>query len=138
MADFSCPQCGAPLAAGTTSCKFCGEAIQQASAQPQPQAQAVAPTVIVQQVPVQAQMPMGDPEINPYWPVKNKMVAGLLGIFLGAFGIHKFYMGKAGAGILYLLFCWTAIPGIVGLIEGIMYLCASDRDFQIKNHVKIG
>ena len=44
-------------------------------------------------------------------------------------GAHKFYMGKIGMGILYLLFCWTAIPGILGIIEGIIYLCESDEKF---------
>ena len=60
---------------------------------------------------------------------KNKTTAGLLGIFLGGFGAHKFYLGKTGMGILYLLFCWTYIPGIIGLIEGIVYLSKSDAEF---------
>jgi TM2 domain-containing membrane protein YozV len=49
----------------------------------------------------------------------DKMAYGLLAIFLGGLGIHKFIAGKA-IGILYLLFCWTFIPAIIGLIEGIM------------------
>ena len=60
---------------------------------------------------------------------KSRVAAGLLAIFLGSFGVHKFYMGKIGMGILYLLFCWTAIPGIIGFIEGIIYLCESDEKF---------
>jgi TM2 domain-containing membrane protein YozV len=36
--------------------------------------------------------------------LKNKVVAGLLAIFVGGLGIHKFYLGKVGQGILYLLF----------------------------------
>lgn len=64
-------------------------------------------------------------------------MAGLLGIFLGGLGIHKFYMGKVGMGILYLLFCWTGIPAIIGFIEGIIYLCSNDENFQLKNHVRI-
>ncbi|MBX9704718.1 MAG: NINE protein, partial [Gammaproteobacteria bacterium] len=34
---------------------------------------------------------------------RNRIVAALLAIFLGGFGIHKFYLGKTGQGILYLL-----------------------------------
>ena len=64
--------------------------------------------------------------------MKNKIVAGLLGIFLGGLGIHKFYLGKTGQGILYLLFCWTLIPGFVGLIEGIIYLVTNEEDFNRK------
>lgn len=63
---------------------------------------------------------------------KNKVAAGVLGILLGGFGIHKFYLGKIGMGILYILFCWTFIPAIIGLIEGIMYLVMSDEDFAAK------
>ncbi|MBP1732610.1 MAG: hypothetical protein H6Q55_3039, partial [Deltaproteobacteria bacterium] len=47
------------------------------------------------------------------------------------FGIHKFYLGKVGLGIIYILFCWTGIPFIVGIIEGIIYLTKSDDAFEI-------
>jgi TM2 domain-containing membrane protein YozV len=63
---------------------------------------------------------------------KDKMAAGLLGIFLGGFGIHKFYLGKSVQGVIYLLFFWTFIPAIVGFIEGIIYLTKSDEEFQRK------
>ncbi len=69
---------------------------------------------------------------NAYTSTKSKVVAGLLGIFLGGLGIHKFYLGKTGQGILYLLFCWTGIPGIIGFIEGIIYLVSSDEKFYTK------
>lgn len=75
--------------------------------------------------------------INPSWPIKNKLVAGLLGIFLGGIGLHKFYLGKIGMGIIYILFCWTGIPSIVGFIEGIVYLCSNDENFQLKHHVRL-
>lgn len=61
---------------------------------------------------------------------KNKNIAGLLGIFLGGLGIHKFYMGRHRQGLLYLLTCWTYIPAIVGLIEGIIYFTDSDEKFN--------
>ena len=63
---------------------------------------------------------------------KNKVVAGLLGIFLGGLGIHKFYLGSIYTGIFYILFCWTFIPALIGFIEGIMYLCMSDEAFAEK------
>jgi TM2 domain-containing membrane protein YozV len=61
---------------------------------------------------------------------RDKVVAGLLGIFLGSIGIHKFYLGQPGWGIIYLLFCWTGIPFLVGLIEGIVYLVQSEQEFD--------
>jgi TM2 domain-containing membrane protein YozV len=62
--------------------------------------------------------------------MKSKVVAGILGILLGGFGIHHFYLGNIGKGIIYLLFCWTGIPGIIGLIEGILYLIKTDEEFN--------
>lgn len=53
----------------------------------------------------------------------NKVVYCLLAFFVGGLGIHKFYSGKIGLGILYLLFCWTLIPAIVAFIEFIIALC---------------
>ena len=63
---------------------------------------------------------------------KSRVAAGVLAILLGDIGIHKFYMGKIGMGILYLLFCWTGIPAFVGLIEGIIYLTESDEKFATR------
>lgn len=144
MAENKCPQCGAPIDLGATECRFCGEklAVQQATQQfQQPQTQTTyaqsqpQPQVIIQQAAPQQVYMTG---INPSWPIKSKVTAGILGILLGGLGIHKFYLGKTGAGILYLCFCWTYIPAIIGFIEGIMYLCSNDENFQLKNHVRIG
>ena len=52
----------------------------------------------------------------------NKIAYGILAIFLGSIGIHKFYSGKILWGIVYILFCWTFIPGILAFIEGIIAL----------------
>jgi TM2 domain-containing membrane protein YozV len=132
MAENKCPQCGAPIDPGATECKFCGEklAVQQAAQQvQQPQ-----PQVVIQQAAPQQVYVSG---INPSWPVKSKVAAGILAILLGGIGVHKFYLGKVGMGILYLCFCWTGIPAVLGLIEGIMYLCSNDENFQLKHHVRI-
>ena len=144
MRENVCPQCGAPLDPGATECRFCGEKIatQQAaqqvnSAQPQPQVVYAQPQpqVVIQQAAPQQVYVSG---INPSWPIKSKVAAGILGILLGGIGVHKFYMGKIGMGILYLCFCWTGIPAIIGFIEGIVYLCSNNENFQLKNHVRIG
>ena len=64
---------------------------------------------------------------------KSKTTAGVLGILLGGLGAHKFYLGRWGWGIIYLLFCWTYIPAIIGFIEGIMYLISNPNDFARKH-----
>lgn len=64
---------------------------------------------------------------------KSKIAAGLLGIFLGCFGVHNFYLGYTGKAIgqllLTILSCGTLsfASGIWGLIEGIMILTGSIR-----------
>jgi len=70
--------------------------------------------------------------------LKSRVAAGLFGILLGSFGVHKFYLGKAGMGVLYLLFFWSGVPGIVGLIEGIVYLTQSDAQFAQAQGVRVG
>lgn len=63
---------------------------------------------------------------------KEKLAAALLAILLGGIGIHKFYLGQTGMGIVYLLFCWTGIPLLIGIVEGIILLSMSDEAFHAK------
>ena len=63
---------------------------------------------------------------------KSKVAAGLLALFLGGIGVHKFYLGQTLAGILYLLFCWTGIPHIIAFVEAIIILTMADADFDAK------
>jgi len=62
---------------------------------------------------------------------KNKVTAGLLALFLGGLGIHRFYLGQWW-GIFYLLFCWTFIPSIVAFIEAIVFLVTDDATWNAK------
>lgn len=62
----------------------------------------------------------------------RRLAAAIFAIFLGAFGVHKFYLGKIGQGILYLVFFWTVIPAIVGFVEGIIYLTMNEETFNSK------
>jgi TM2 domain-containing membrane protein YozV len=63
---------------------------------------------------------------------KTKMLAGILGLLLGGLGVHKFYLGSYGWGILYILSCWTFIPAIVGGVEGIIFLCMAQEHFDLR------
>lgn len=60
---------------------------------------------------------------------EKKLVAGILGILLGAFGVHKFYLGYTKEGIIQLLLSLLCLGGIIGLIEGILYLTKTDEEF---------
>jgi len=94
----------------------------------------------------QQQQSYGQPESpyaqqpQPYAPTaKNKVAAGLLGIFLGSLGIHKFYLGYSKEGVIMLLVTLlgslltfglaAAAMQIIGIIEGVIYLTRSDEEF---------
>lgn len=68
----------------------------------------------------------------------NKIAAGLCGIFLGAFGVHKFILGYNTEGIIMLIASVTCvgypIMHIIGFIEGIIYLTQTDEAF-VNNYV---
>jgi len=74
---------------------------------------------------------------------KNKVAAGLLAIFLGGWGAHKFYLGFTGPALIFLLvntigfsvtwlllFLPNMALGVIALIEGIIYLTKTDQDFE--------
>ncbi len=63
---------------------------------------------------------------------KKRTTAALLAILLGGIGAHKFYLGQIGKGLLYLVFFWSFIPLIVGIIEGCIYFGMSDEEFAAK------
>jgi TM2 domain-containing membrane protein YozV len=75
------------------------------------------------------------PPPTPAARASNRIPAGVCGILLGGLGVHKFILGYTGAGLIMLLVslltCGLAywVMHIIGLIEGIIYLCKSDEEF---------
>lgn len=67
----------------------------------------------------------------------NKVIYILLAVFLGSFGIHKFYAGKSFQGIMHILFCWTAIPHILAIISAILTLFRPADENGKYNNVRI-
>ena len=146
MTTKNCFSCGAPVAPKAAHCSNCGAKLagnpsSYPSAPPPPPPQEWFSQQQVQQQPYgnqqYQQQPYGNQQYGysqppVYYNQKNKIVAGLLGIFLGGFGIHKFYLGRIGWGIVYLLFCWTSIPAFIGFIEGIIYLASNEHNFHMK------
>jgi TM2 domain-containing membrane protein YozV len=70
---------------------------------------------------------------------KDRTTAALLGIFLGAFGAHKFYLGYQNAAIIHLVVCLAGAVffflgplaiSTIGFVEGVIYLSKSDEEFQ--------
>ncbi|MGM0577943.1 MAG: NINE protein [Myxococcota bacterium] len=66
--------------------------------------------------------------------MKDKNTAGILALLLGGIGAHRFYLEQIGLGFVYLLFCWTFIPGIVAFIEGILFLTMSKEAFDQRHN----
>ena len=91
-----CAQCGAQLVDEAVVCPHCGCA--------------VAPTKTV------------DPNASP----KSRLIPLLLCIFVGGLGIHRFYVGKIGTGVLWLL--TAGCFGIGALVDLIMIACGTFTD----------
>ncbi|AUC60585.1 hypothetical protein AA637_05175 [Cyanobacterium sp. HL-69] len=74
-------------------------------------------------------------EFNASEAQSKKMAAGICGILLGSFGIHKFILGYNQEGIILLLVSvltcgfGAAITGIIGIVEGVIYLMKTDKEF---------
>lgn len=98
-----CQHCGQVIAVEAVVCPYCGCQVEVLQGQPAP--------VVVQ------------PYIDPYMASrrKDKWVAFLLCFFLGGLGIHKFYEGKIGMGILYIF--TVGLFGIGWLVDIIVILC---------------
>jgi TM2 domain-containing membrane protein YozV len=111
--NVKCPFCAEVIAAAAKKCKHCGEFLDESlqnARMPTPRSNGLS--------------------VSPN--EKTKVTAGLLAIFLGGLGMHKFYLGRVGQGIVYILLCWTLIPSVIGFIEGIIYLMMSDQAFAEK------
>jgi len=120
---LQCFNCHNWVPHGTQQCPYCTAIL------PLPQAGYISNTQgPVQQVIIHQAAPYAP--MVPYRPRKEKVTAGILAILLGGLGAQRFYLGQTGLGILSILFCWTYIPTLIGLIEGIIWLCMSEEEFH--------
>jgi len=106
-----CINCGVPVNTGRKYCNHCGEE-----------------TNIDAVVCIKCGRSLTNP---PLEGEKSKIAAGLLGIFLGGLGVHRFYLGYTGIGIAQIAvsFVTCGIGSIWGFIEGILILTGSmDKD----------
>jgi len=114
-----CKQCGKPIDDGQELCEDCKNAQANANTSNQGSAQTINVNV----------NSGNTNNVNPQ--AKSKMAAGLLGIFLGAFGVHNFYLGYTGKAVAQLLISLLSCgflafaSSIWGLIEGILILTGS-------------
>lgn len=107
-----CKGCGQSIDTACTACPHCGA----------PQGGDTSTPLITAQ---------SQPELEAKTE-KTKLAAALLALFLGGIGIHKFYMGSWGWGLVYLATFWTWIPALLALAEAIRYFTLTEKDFQAK------
>ena len=65
-----------------------------------------------------------------YGEQKSRSISIGLALVLGGIGAHKFYLDKPGKGFLYMLFCWTGIPTMIGLWDAAKYIWMSEEEFH--------
>jgi TM2 domain-containing membrane protein YozV len=110
-----CPKCGAAPRAGVNFCQNCGK----------PTGPGAAVCIGCGAPLTGAAIPGAD----------KKIAAGICGILLGCLGVHKFILGYTKAGIIMLvisvatLLFASPVVGVIGLVEGIIYLTKSDEEF---------
>lgn len=124
-ATIECPFCAKDVKATAKKCRHCGETLDIALRRAE---EALRASERQGNVYMNAAVSTG----GYNRPVKSKVTAILLALFLGGIGAHKFYLDRTGWGILYLVFCWTLIPGCVAFIEAIIYACTSEDAFHYK------
>ena len=68
---------------------------------------------------------------SPIYQENKKILAGILAIMLGGFGVHKFILGYTKEGVLQILmsFFSCGLASVIPFVEGIIYLTKSDEEF---------
>lgn len=110
MQQFQCPRCGSLVYYGIPNCASCGQPL---SWQPQPSMTPVAPYA-------------------QYISPKSRLAVTLLAWFVGVFGIHRFYVGKVGTGLIQLF-----TFGGLGIWAFIDFILAVIGDFKDNNNLPI-
>lgn len=70
--------------------------------------------------------------------LRNKTAAGLLALFAGWAGIHRFYLGQTGLGILYFMLMFVGVSFVLGIIDAIVLLSMSEAEFNRKYNADQG
>lgn len=114
MALIKCPECGQEISDLARTCPHCG-----------------APNAAAPKAEVPRDVVDGAFDKGPSG--KSRGVCAVLAILLGDLGVHYFYLGKPLPGIVFLLCCWSCIPAIIALVQGVLMLCSmTQEEFEAK------
>lgn len=116
-----CSHCGVQITEETKFCPSCGAGNQATQRVTQPSQQPVVVNVVNTNTNTNT-----NGFDTAYGPLKSRWAAFFMCFFFGYLGVHKFYVGKTGSGILYLL--TFGLFGIGWLIDTIVLLIGGSRD----------
>lgn len=121
-----CKYCGAKIPMQAVICTACGCQVEELKTTPvQPQ---TTPNVVINNANTNTNVNTNAAMAFPYGKAKNKWVAFFLCLIFGMFGIHKFYEGKIGMGILYL---FTAGLLGIGVIVDLIVLLTKPNPYYV-------
>ena len=129
MYIHQCPECGKQYSTqekvNRVKCPYCGAETNVAYSDQEPQ-----PSQWQQFGQQTAQ------QFGQYGQQASRGIAGLLAILVGAIGVHYFYIGKTGAGVVFLLATLLTcgflgvVTEIVSLIQGILFFTSTQEEFE--------
>lgn len=64
--------------------------------------------------------------------MRNRIIAAAASLLGGSFGLQHFYLGNIGKGVLSVIFSWTGIPTIIGIVDAIRFISMTDEHFDRK------
>lgn len=133
-----CPKCGAQNYESAVLCAVCQATLPVIGSRPTAYQPDYQPPLNTGYQPIQPPAPIYGQSPHTDWQslgADKKVLAGILGIVVGGFGIHKFILGYQREGLIMLLVsvlsCFTlaGVMHVIGIVEGIIYLTKTDEDF---------
>jgi len=112
-----CPSCGKTIAADAGVCPHCGKSPSDRPPE-SPRTDDYVDEFTLMAAMTDQQRMLFQQRMSDVR--KDSTTGVLLAIFLGGIGVHHFWMGNTLAGVVYLLFFWTGVPALLGLVEAFL------------------
>lgn len=139
LAEKQCPACRQSVFIRAQTCPHCQYAFplpgREATTAPAPPLYPVTPRNASTPAPIAPPGYLPQPQAFVVPPARrSRSTAILWALFLGGVGAHKFYLGKPGWGLTYLLLFCTGLPALVGFCEMVLMVFMSDAEFDRRHN----